>query len=394
MQVSATARTSLAPAPPPGFPELYAEHYDFLWRCALRMGTPPADLEDVVQECFVVALRRLPDFDPGGRARTSTWLFGILRNVQRNHARAARRRTARLELLARDSSEAQAPSRCAEASLAGRLLDEFLATLDDDKRAAFVLAEIEGMTGPEIAEALAININTASSRVRAARLAFARHFEQSKPRKLVEAEVERLSTVRAPRAVRRRGLPIIAALAGSESLRSGSVGGLSSKLMAAVLFGSSVAASVAIVASGRPEQATDPTTTIAANSAPARTHSVSTATVVPETAATTPEQPPEPSPPAVEQATRPPVQRPKHSPLQRLASARTALNEGDPARALALLDQQRLPSQFDHHRIALEVAALCRLDRPADAEARARAWRSTHTNHPAAAELIGVCWSE
>ncbi|HVI02410.1 MAG TPA: sigma-70 family RNA polymerase sigma factor [Enhygromyxa sp.] len=156
MQVSATAHTSLEPAPPPGFTQLYAEHYDFLWRCALRMGTPAADLEDVVQECFIVALRRFATFDPRGRARASTWLFGILRNVQRNHARAARRRSARLELLAQTSGEEQEPARTAEASLAGRLLDEFLATLDDDKRAAFVLAEIEGMTGPEVADALEV----------------------------------------------------------------------------------------------------------------------------------------------------------------------------------------------------------------------------------------------
>lgn len=404
MQVSASAHTSLALAPPPGFTQLYAEHYDFLWRCAMRLGTPPADLEDVVQECFVIALRRFHDFDPSGRARSSTWLFGILRNVQRNHARATRRRHARLELLAQTSTQEQGPSRTAEASLAGRLLDDFLATLDDDKRAAFVLAEIEGMTGPELAEALEINQNTATSRVRAARQAFARYFDEAKPRSLVEAEVERLAGVRAPRAVRRRGLPIIAALAGTESLRSAGVsasaGGLASKLsnsIAALMFGSSVVASVAIVASGRPEPASEPAAVVA-SAVPAvdlEPSSKSTAIATPLD-----EQEPEPIEPAVQQSNEPTtepaprVQRPKQTALQVIADARTALQDGDPARALAVLEHQRFPAKFEGRRIALEVAALCRLDRQADAESRARSWRSANANDPIAAELIGVCWSE
>ena len=76
------------------------------------------------------------------------------------------------------------------------------------------------------------------------------------------------------------------------------------------------------------------------------------------------------------------------------ANARTALQEGDPARALALLEHQRFPKKFEGKRIALEVSALCQLDRKADAEARARTWRSAHADDPIAAELIGVCWSE
>ncbi|HVI02411.1 MAG TPA: sigma-70 region 4 domain-containing protein, partial [Enhygromyxa sp.] len=61
----------------------------------------------------------------------------------------------------------------------------------DDKRAAFVLAEIEGMTGPEVADALELNVNTANSRVRAARQAFVRYFDEPNPRSIAEAEIER-----------------------------------------------------------------------------------------------------------------------------------------------------------------------------------------------------------
>ena len=53
-----------------------------------------------------------------------------------------------------------------------RALHEILATLDEDKREVFVLAELEQMTVPEIADAISVNLNTVYSRLRAARQAF------------------------------------------------------------------------------------------------------------------------------------------------------------------------------------------------------------------------------
>jgi RNA polymerase sigma-70 factor (ECF subfamily) len=56
-----------------------------------------------------------------------------------------------------------------------RQLHAILDELDDEKRAVFVLAELEQMTVPEIAEAVEANLNTVYSRLRAAR----REFEQA-----------------------------------------------------------------------------------------------------------------------------------------------------------------------------------------------------------------------
>ena len=53
-----------------------------------------------------------------------------------------------------------------------RIVDQLLATLDEDKREVFVLAEIEQMTGLEIAEIVEANPNTVASRLRAARRDF------------------------------------------------------------------------------------------------------------------------------------------------------------------------------------------------------------------------------
>ena len=52
------------------------------------------------------------------------------------------------------------------------MLHAFLESLDPDKRAVFVMAELEQMTAPEIAVALSANANTVYSRLRAARIAF------------------------------------------------------------------------------------------------------------------------------------------------------------------------------------------------------------------------------
>ena len=54
------------------------------------------------------------------------------------------------------------------------LLSAMLEELDEDKRAVFVLAELEGLSMPAIAEALGLNVNTAYARLRAARQDFER----------------------------------------------------------------------------------------------------------------------------------------------------------------------------------------------------------------------------
>jgi len=59
-----------------------------------------------------------------------------------------------------------------------RLVDELLRSLDDDKREVFVLAHLEQMTAPEIAEILSENVNTVYSRLRAAKEEFEQALER------------------------------------------------------------------------------------------------------------------------------------------------------------------------------------------------------------------------
>lgn len=151
--------------------EVYEAQFDFVWRSARRLGVTSLHVDDVVQEVFLVVHRRLSEFE--ARSSLRTWLFGITRRIVRDHARSARRKPSEpygaLE-------PAAAPCDAADAQLArledARLLHALLDELDVDKREVFVLAELEQMSGPEIAAALDENLNTVYARLRAARSAF------------------------------------------------------------------------------------------------------------------------------------------------------------------------------------------------------------------------------
>jgi RNA polymerase sigma-70 factor (ECF subfamily) len=158
----------------PTFTDLYEDYFAFLWRSALRLGTPRAHVDDVVQDAFIVVHRRLASFE--GKSSVKTWLFGILFNVVRARRRAVGAELWRLgahDDLAAVSDPAASPDENAARAEAARLVDRLLYALEDDKRAIFVLAELEAMSVPEIALALRIPLNTAYSRLRLARHEFA-----------------------------------------------------------------------------------------------------------------------------------------------------------------------------------------------------------------------------
>lgn len=153
------------------FEDVYEAHFDFVWRSVRRLGVPASAVDDAVQDVFVVVHRRLHEFE--GRSKLQTWLFGIALRVARSHRRKAARASV-LDPLP-DDVEGRAehrPDRVNEAQEAWAVVEAFLEELDDDKRAVFVLSELEEHTAPEIAAALGIRTNTVYSRLRAARKQF------------------------------------------------------------------------------------------------------------------------------------------------------------------------------------------------------------------------------
>jgi RNA polymerase sigma-70 factor, ECF subfamily len=160
------------------FAELYDDHVTFVHRGVRRLGVHDASVEDVVQEVFLTAYRRFASFRE--ESSLKTWLFGIVIRVVRLHRRTAFRaglhgvidRTAGAETeRVADTKNAQ-PDDAAETKDAWRMLMRVLDQLDEDKREIFVLAELEELPIPEIAELLGLKLNTAYSRLRLARAAF------------------------------------------------------------------------------------------------------------------------------------------------------------------------------------------------------------------------------
>ena len=144
--------------------QLYREQHRFVWRSLRRMGVDPDALEDAVQEVFVVAARRLDEFE--GRSSAKTWLFSIAMGVFRNERRATTRRRRRLAAIAWFQA-ALGPSR-PEAHERVELMD-VLMSLDEEARAIVVLMELEGMSGREVADALGLSMHAVYRRHRHAR---------------------------------------------------------------------------------------------------------------------------------------------------------------------------------------------------------------------------------
>ncbi|MFT3926914.1 MAG: RNA polymerase sigma factor [Myxococcales bacterium] len=148
------------------FEALYDAHFDFAWRTLRRLGVHVSVLDDAAQDTFVVLHRRLSELRPDASPRA--FVFAIAQRVAHDYRRSARRKptsSLEAEIVSREAS----PFEDTAKAQASRLVQRFLGELDEDKRAVFMLADLEEMSAPEISEALAVNLNTVYSRLRAAR---------------------------------------------------------------------------------------------------------------------------------------------------------------------------------------------------------------------------------
>lgn len=158
----------------------YAAHGEHVWRSLHRLGVPAADLADLAQDVFVVVHRRRAEYDASSPMRG--WLWGICVGLVRNYRKRAFRHGQHLA----GHRHAEQSAEGAEHSSGGDAEDALdasrraergqraLRELEPERRAVFVMFEVEGMSGRAIAEALEVPLGTVHSRLHAARAELAR----------------------------------------------------------------------------------------------------------------------------------------------------------------------------------------------------------------------------
>jgi RNA polymerase sigma-70 factor (ECF subfamily) len=150
---------------------VHRDHADFVWASLQRLGVRDADLEDMLQEVFVVVHRRLHTFDT--TTRLTTWLFGIAMRVAAGYRRRAHiRRERSVPEIEETVEPGDGPVELAERRQAQERLHALLDSLDLEKRAVFVMFEIDELSCDTIAEILGTPVGTVYSRLHAARKAF------------------------------------------------------------------------------------------------------------------------------------------------------------------------------------------------------------------------------
>jgi RNA polymerase sigma-70 factor (ECF subfamily) len=157
----------------PDFAAIYDRWFDDVSRWLLALGAPAADNEDLAQEVFLVVRRRLADFD---HRNVAGWLFRIAsRQVtayrRRRWFKSVFSRQPELELDELPHDDAS-PATLLEKKEKQRVLHGLLARMSEKRRATFVLFEIEGYSGEEIARIQRIPVATVWTRLHHARKEF------------------------------------------------------------------------------------------------------------------------------------------------------------------------------------------------------------------------------
>ena len=149
----------------PAFERLYRENVRKVFGLCLRLSQDAPLAEELTQEVFVKAWRKLSTFR--GDSAFSSWLYPMAVNVALSERRSRRRRDARIVPVEEPERMETAPG--APKPEAGFDLERALATLPPGARAVFVLHDVEGRTHEEIAALLNLAAGTSKAQLHRAR---------------------------------------------------------------------------------------------------------------------------------------------------------------------------------------------------------------------------------
>jgi RNA polymerase sigma-70 factor, ECF subfamily len=160
---------------------VHAEHGGFVWTTLQRFGVAEPDLEDAFQDVFLVVQKRLAEFD--GACLLTTWLFAICRRVASTYRRRALRHRERdFDAASEVADTSGSPEDLVAKREAEKQLAQILDAMDLDRRAVFVMFEIEEMSCNAIAAIVGVPVGTVYSRLHAARNEFTRVLEKEQAR--------------------------------------------------------------------------------------------------------------------------------------------------------------------------------------------------------------------
>ena len=151
------------------FEQIYDERFGDVERWVRALGGRSPDVSDLAQDVFIVAFRRLSEFDG---QNVAGWLYQITRRKMRDYRRLSwikhlftNRNASTFESAALGADQLQQVDNNEKQVLLDRILNK----LPAEQRAAFVLFELDGLTGAEIALVQQVPINTVWARIHRAR---------------------------------------------------------------------------------------------------------------------------------------------------------------------------------------------------------------------------------
>ena len=412
MPVADSGARGAREAEPIEFSAVYQQYFGFAWASLRRLGVPVASIDDAAQDFWVTVHRRLPTLDP--QSSTKAWLFGVARRVASHYRRRDFRNRRKLAALGEATSSRV--DRSMHRRDVAMSLEVALGMLDEPKRTAFVLAELEGWSAPEIARAVGSKPNTIYSRIRLAKQQLREHLRDGGETQDVDdlTDETREATL-APAGAAKRCLAAIA-----PKLALGAPAVASTPLVASglaqfklALVGAGIGAAVVggahVVLPAPPNPAAtasataDSTRESTVEPAPTASPLAARAAVL---AAPAPEQPAPAPPPAVE-----PTATAKAEPnsaaapgdeaadtlaaeTQLLSEAQRALAAGRVGEALARVTEhaeQHPDGKLRDLRSVLEVDALCAAGRVDEAIRRAEAALARKPPKTVARKLAAAC---
>ena len=159
------------------FDDIYRRFFDDVSRWVRALGAPEADRDDLVQDVFVIVHRRLPDFDG---QNLGGWMYQIARHRVRDFRRLRwfRVLVGRGPFERNIATDAAGPEALLGNKEKAEILARLLSRLPEMQRAAFVLFEIDGYSGEEIADLQGVPINTVWARIHKARQKLAARLRQ------------------------------------------------------------------------------------------------------------------------------------------------------------------------------------------------------------------------